>query len=230
MIGFLGSPFNFAAAGSGGDPDFASVSLLLPLNGTNGGTSFPDESNNNFTVTGFGNAQTTTAQSQWAGSSLVLDGSSDYLSVPDNAAFDFGSGDFTIEFWLRWNSLSGFQTIYDHGYTGSGALLLQTGNGDGRIGIYTSGSYLGQESGSPSTRTWIFYQIVRSGTSLRINRNGTSSLSVTNSTSLGSTANIGIGARLSAGTLALNGWMQDLRVTKGIARSNVVPTAAFPTF
>lgn len=228
-MSFIINPYRFAGGGGSGDPDFASVSLLLPLNGTDGSTSFPDESNNGFTVTGFGNAQIDTAQSKWGGSSLLLDGSGDYISVPDNAAFDFGTGDFTIEFWLRFNSLAGFQTIYDHGYVSTGAVLIQTANGNGAIVIYVGGSNVIQESDALGTGVWGFYQLVRSGTTLTLYRNGVSKGSITNSTNLGNAANIGFGARLSTGTLGFNGWMQDIRITKGVDRSNTVPTEAFPT-
>lgn len=228
-MSFIINPYRFGGGG-GGDPDFANVSLLLPLNGTNGGASFPDESNNGFTVTGFGNAQTTTAQSKWGGSSLVLDGSGDYLSVPDNAAFDFGTGDFTIEFWLRRSSYVNFQVIYEHGYVSAGAFLIIANQSDGRLFVYCSGSIVAQESDGLALDTWAFYQIVRSGTTVIIYRDGVSKGSGSDSTNLGVNADVGIGIRLSDGNYGYNGYMQDLRVTKGVARPNVVPTAAFPTF
>jgi hypothetical protein len=213
----------------GGDPYFSSVSLLLPLNGSNGSTSFPDSSLLNNSVTGNGNAQISTAQSKWGGSSLLLDGTGDYLSIPDNNGFDFGTGNYTIEFWLRWNSLTGYQTIYDHGYTSSGGLLLQTGLGNGRIIVYASGSVVFTEADALGTGSWGFYQLVRSSTTLTLYRGGVSKGSATNTTNLGSTSSVYIGARGSDATYAYNGYMQDFRITKGVARANEVPTAAFPT-
>lgn len=227
MIGFLGTSYNFAAAS--GDPNFSSVSLLLPFDGSDGSTTFTDESNNGFSVTAGGNAQLDTAQSKWGGASLVLDGSGDYISIADNAAFDFGTGDFTVEFWLRWNSLSGFQTIYDHGYTGSGALLLQTGSNTGQFIVYASGTPIMTESDALGTGVWGFYQLVRSGTTITLYRDGVSKASTTNSTNFGSTSNLCFGARLGTGSNNFNGWVDDIRITKSVARSNSVPTAAFPT-
>lgn len=227
MIQFLGSPYNFVTSGGSGDPDFANVSLLLPLNGTDGSTSFPDESNNAFTLTGFGNAQIDTAQSKWGGSSLLLDGSGDYLSVPDNAAFDFGTGDFTIEFWLRWNSLSNYQTIYSHGLVGSGDLLIAAQAGTGRFGVALSGAAIFTESDALGTGVWGFYQFVRSGTTVRLYRDGVQKGTGTSGANLGSTSSVLIGSRPDG--FQFNGWVQDVRITKGVARANVVPTAAFPT-
>lgn len=226
-MSFIINPYRFAASG-GGDPNFASVSLLLPLNGTNGGTSFTDESNNNFTVTGFGNAQTTTAQSKWGGSSLVLDGTGDYLSVPDNAAFDFGTGDFTIETWIRWNSISTYSVWYNHGLASTGALLIAATAGTGRWSVAVSGSAIMTESDALGTGVWGFYQLVRSGNTFTLYRDGVQKATATSSASLSNTANLLIGGRSDG--FSLNGWMQDVRVTKGVARANVVPTAAFPTF
>ncbi|MDD2802536.1 MAG: hypothetical protein PHE96_13870, partial [Methylococcales bacterium] len=37
---------------------------------------------------------------------LKFDGTNDYVNVPDNANLDFGSGDFTVAFWIRRDSTS----------------------------------------------------------------------------------------------------------------------------
>jgi hypothetical protein len=81
------------------DPNFANVSLLLYGNGINGSTSIIDSSPSPKTVTAFGNAQISTAQSKFGGSSIAFDGTGDYLTVPDNDNFALGNGNFTIECW-----------------------------------------------------------------------------------------------------------------------------------
>ena len=78
----------------------ANVSLLLRGNGANGGTTFTDSSLNAFTVTRFGNAQISTAQSKYGGSSMLFDGTGDYLTIPNNSAIDLIGSPFTIEAWL----------------------------------------------------------------------------------------------------------------------------------
>lgn len=84
------------------DPaDFSKVKLLLLGNGSNGSTTFTDSSGAARTVTGYGNAQISTAWSKFGGASISLDGNGDYLTVPDSVDFDLGSGDWTIEFWYR---------------------------------------------------------------------------------------------------------------------------------
>ena len=48
---------------TGGDPYYSAVSLLLPMDGTNGSTTFTDSGPNAIAVTAVGNAQVSTTQS-----------------------------------------------------------------------------------------------------------------------------------------------------------------------
>lgn len=220
------NPYRFAAAGGGGsDPDFASVSLLIHCDGTNGSTTFTDNSSIGHTVTANGNAQVSTSSPKFGTGSLLLDGSGDNLTVADNAAFDFGTGDFTIEFWIKWTSTTGYQVAYDHGYTGG--IALETGNGAGRFVLYLGGASVCTESSSLGTGTWGFYQIVRSGTTVTIYRDGVSTASGTSSANLAPSATLYLGS-YSSGAYGINGNMDDIRITKGVARANAVPTAAHP--
>ena len=61
------------------EPYFHNNSLLLHGDGTNGSTTFKDDSINNHTITAYGNAQISTAQSKFGGSSIYFDGNGDYL-------------------------------------------------------------------------------------------------------------------------------------------------------
>src|SRR3990167_9675179 len=93
------------AAFNGGNDAF--TKLLLHCDGVDAATSFPDVSASAHTVTANGNAQVDTAQSKFGGASLIVDGTGDYLSVPDHADWDFGTGDFTVDFWFRRNGTQG---------------------------------------------------------------------------------------------------------------------------
>jgi len=83
------------------DPHFANVGLLLHMDGSNGSTTFTDSSPNALTVTPSGNAQISTAQSKFGGSSGLFDGTGDFLSPAITSALTFGTGDFTVEAWVR---------------------------------------------------------------------------------------------------------------------------------
>lgn len=215
------------------DPGFASISLLLPLNGTNGGTTFTDASVNGFTVTANGNAQTSTAQSKWGGSSLLLDGSGDYLSVASDADFNFGTSDFTVEAWVYLTSVTGNWFIASS--SGSGGLFfgystteVPAGWGCGRTAI----AWDHLSAWTASTSTWYHVALCRSGTSLRLFTDGVQrGATSTNSQSYNiSTTSLTIGSQ-GAG-LYMSGYMNDLRITKGVARYTAdftAPTGPFPT-
>jgi len=76
--------------------------ILLHMDGTNGSTSFPDATGAH-TVTAYGNAAVSTAQSQFSGASLLVDGGTpgDYLEVPNSSDWELGSNPFTVECWIH---------------------------------------------------------------------------------------------------------------------------------
>ncbi len=199
---------------------------------------FLDASSNAFAITRNGDVSVqpfspfnpTTAYSTSAvGGSGYFDGSGDYLTVANNTALQMGSGDFTIEYWWYPTSIASYRNPIDKGYTGSGALLLQTGNGDGRIIVYASGSAVITASTAVAVNAWNHMALVRSGTSLVLYLNGASVGSATNSTNFNNTAALGIGATATApsgggvGSFPIVGYLNDVRFVKGTA----VYTAAF---
>ena len=229
--------FKFGVGTPATDPYFANVSMLLPFNGTNGSTTFTDASSNGFTVTANGNAQISTAQSKWGGASGLFDGSGDYLSVASNAAFYLGTGDFTLEAWIRFNSVPGVNnSIPIVSAEGSGGMFF----GYIRELYYTQGWGIGLTAVSwgpltgatASAGTWYHVAVSRSETTMRFFVNGTQVGSTfTNSQSYDlSTTNLNIGGQSSSNYL--NGNIDDLRITKGIARYTAnfaPPSAPFPT-
>jgi hypothetical protein len=165
-------------------------------------------------ITAVGNAQISTAQSQFGGASAAFDGTGDYLLSPTNSNFGFGTGNFTIEGWIRFNNFTNAPVFVDMRSAGgtevvptiyfdtSGAPIYFT-NGSARI----TGSNL-------STGTWHHIAVSRSGTSTRMFVNGTQ---------VGSTytdSNNYVTTLLSIGIVpyntafgALNGWVDEFRVS-----------------
>ncbi len=78
--------------------------LLLHMDGSNGSTNFVDSAQSR-SVTANGNAQISTSQYKFGGASGYFDGSGDYLTVPDSSDWTFGTGDFTIDLWVRFSAL-----------------------------------------------------------------------------------------------------------------------------
>jgi hypothetical protein len=226
------------------DPYASSVVLLLHMDGTNNSTTFTDYSLSARTLTAQGNAKISTAQSKFGGASGLFDGSGDYLSIADSNDFDFGSGDFTIECWFYRpsNTFVNFQDILTQRNQDSSnyAFSFYIRPQDNTIAFRysTSGNGATGTVGADNNFTitnsvWHHFAITRSSGTFRLFVNGTvvtTSTPATNPTFFNSTAAITVGAAAN-GAQSINGYLDDLRVTKGVARYTAnftPPTAAFP--
>jgi hypothetical protein len=225
------------------DPQFGSVSLLLHGDGTNGSTTIIDSSLSPKTVTANGNAQISTAQSKFGGASIAFDGTGDYLTIPSNADFNFDTGDFTIEAWVRLNSLGTSNTYPGAAWIVGWGPLNSNPGFDFAIGS-TNLIFSLTNFASPtisvahglSVNTWYHIAGTRSGTTVRAFIDGQVLATETVSAGLSASTNptgIAISAAEPTGSIlgSLNGYIDDLRITKGVARytSNfALPTAPFP--
>ena len=230
------NPHQFAAAGPT-DPDFANVSLLLHGDGANGSTTIIDSSPSPKTVTAVGNAQISTAQSKFGGASIAFDGTGDSAETGISNDFAFGSGDFTIECWVWFNSITSTTTIMrlDSGSGFNGILFGHSTN----LGCYvtsagTSWDILSNQplTGATALNTWHHVALTRSGNTFRGFVNGSQTFSVTSSLAIYQPNPMArIGAANPNGAAAMNGYIDDLRITKGVARYTAnftPPTAPFP--
>jgi len=214
-------------------PLTAITNTSLLLNYTNAGIYDATSKNDLETV---GNAQISTTQSKWGGSSMYFDGTGDWLAVPTSVLPQFGTGDFTIEFWWYPNSLATAQQIIsntnDSAVTGSGEFVI-TYNTSLGLRFYINAGAVDIQQGSTTgwtTGQWYYVAAVRSGNTLTLYRNGSSiaSGSVTGIT-IGANVPFYIGGEPTQPT-SINGYLQDVRITKGYARTvTTSPTAAFPT-
>jgi len=244
-----GSAASFSATGQNAnlgvaDPNFSSVSLLLHMDGSNGSTSFVDNSANAFTVTAVGNAQISTAQSKFGGSSALFDGNGDYLSIADNNAFNFGAGAFTIEAWVYYVATTGsFSIVSQRASATSNAswsLALLSANNGPTFSYSTSGTTLTTFaktfSFSGNANGWHHFAVCRSANTLYFFADGASlgTSALVSTPFFDSTAPVFIGATNSTSpTSFMNGYIEELRITKGIARYTAaftVPSQAFPNF
>ena len=191
---------------------------------------FIDTSTNNFTITVNGDTAIksfipfTPNSSYSTYGSGYFDGTGDWLSVPDNVALQMSTSSFTIEFWINFSSIAGYQTIYNKGYNNAGSFSIQTDNGTGRPILYSAGVLILACTGSAaSANTWIHYAIVRNSTTLTWYTNGVATGTTTNSTNFNNSEILAIAAGLSYTTYMVTGYISDLRVVKGTA----VYTTAF---
>lgn len=196
--------------------------LELLFTGADASTTMTDTSPAARTVTPNGNAQIDTAQFKSTPSSLLVDGTGDYLSLASGASPDFGTNDFTVETWFRING-----TPTDHDGIISSINAASTAGGfwleaDQQSGIkaraavrYTDGT---TESAYGTTvlagNTWYHLAFVRIGTNFKLFLNGIEEGSWTNSKALGAPVNGLVIGRIYTDTnnFYLNGWLDNLRI------------------
>jgi hypothetical protein len=214
------------------DPVFNNVSLLLHGNGANGSTTITDSSSTPKTVTAVGNAQISTAQSKFGGASIAFDGAGDYLSIADSNDWDI-AGNYTIEFWARMPFQS--SSSYTLGYFGTQAIGGSSGFALGHyLGnlILRLNSILVTSSSVPIlVNTWQHIALVSNGVTVKGYVDGNEVFStVFAATTTSTPLIIGNFSDLDPNR-HFNGYIDDLRITKGVARytANFTPsTAPFP--
>ena len=218
-----------------GDVHFPRVRLLLPFDGSNGATSTTDSSNSNNSVTFVGTAQISTAQSKFGGSSMLFDGDSDYLTVTNSSfsTLNTSGSTFTIEFWVYFSSITGDQSTVNN-YSGSSGGLLINKNSSHVITANLSGDGV-DITGTTTVSAGQWYHIALSGSSgsYKLFLNGTQEGSTYTGALGGGSSTYQIGAFYWSSTLyyPINGYLDDIRFTAGIARytSNFTPPTSAHT-
>jgi hypothetical protein len=221
-------------------PLTAITNTSLLLNFTNAGIYDATSKNDLETV---GNAQISTTQSKWGGSSMAFDGTTDYLICYDSPTSEFGGANFTLELWVNTTSSSQYDSLITRdpsSTAGSWSLLMNSASstsGDVAFWAYDYNSYSAAmvitTGASIRDGNWHHVALVRNGSSWVIYIDGTSRGTQTSSITVGnSTANLWIANNQGTAGRDFSGYMQDVRLTIGVARYTAnftPPTAAFPT-
>lgn len=198
-----------------------SVSLMLNFSGANNSTNIIDSSYYNNNITIIGDTKISTTQSKFGGSSGYFDGTGDYLTAPNNNAFSFGTGDFTMECWAYINSFSNNITFLDTRIIGSGPGVALLCNTSGNVWVFGSNSSRLFSTNTLSLNTWTHIALVRSFGVISIYVNGLLDGSTTwadNLTDNSLTVGTVIDYRDSSSNYKMKGYIDDARITKGIAR------------
>lgn len=213
---------------------FSSTNTSLLCNFNNAGIYDASTKNNLET---FDSSGLSTLRSQFGGSSIFFDGTGDALYIPTQQKENlrFGTGDFTIEFWA-WKSADGstsFDAVISVGSTGNyfGGFAVELSANRGFGFIYDGAVRIGS-SLNPNDSTWHHYAVVRSGNTFALYRDGVQLTTATLTPTLGITGEAWIGSGVTSTGNNFNGYLDNLRVTRGVARytSNfAVPSAPFPT-
>ncbi len=211
------------------------ISLLLHADGVNGATAFTDNSLSPKTATANGNAQISTVQSRFGGASMAFDGSGDYISIPASSDVDFGAGDFTIELNLykTANNANTSRIWNPNGDYFDGVSLGIDASGNYAVYLSTNGTSWTHSLpivANLANNQWYHLAVTRSGGSVFAFVNG---VRYTVTTALGNAVlfNQMAYAHVIGGQTGINraltGYLDELRITKGIARytANFTPPA-----
>lgn len=227
------------------------VSLMLHADGANNSTTFTDTSPTPKTVTVNGNTKISTAQSEFGGSSMLFDGTGDYLNVAYDTSIDLISPvcAFTIECWVYASSLNSAGSRI--AATGGGGVTWNSTNGihvlfqvsggklNAQVSNNTASPLSASTAASVTTGAWTHVALCYSPSAAKIYLaiNGT-----VEEFAVGSPARPSTNPALQIGTIpgeaaaspyAWNGYIDDLRITKGIARYTAnftPPTAPHPDY
>jgi hypothetical protein len=156
--------------------------------------------------------------------SVLLDGTDDYIIVPDDADLELGNSDFTIEAFIKptGSQASGFNNLFTKGwelqayYKSDGALKLYSSTTGSSYDIISD---QGLSAGSISLNTWQHVAICRSGNTWKIFVDGVQGYSASHSGTIGANASgFAIGDfSPNAGQYEFQGYISNFRVIKGTA-------------
>lgn len=209
--------------------------LMLHANAaSDASTTFIDSSRSSKTVTANGDAQLDTAQKKFGTASGLFDGTGDYLSIPDSDDWYFGTGDFTIDFWVRYNALPGHgdsQMFYSQVTDANNyvAFFVNYFSGEYKVRLIIANAasygYLTKAGLTINTGQWYHYAYTRSSTTTwkifidGTDQSATWSGTLTTSEPIANyTQQVEIGSLNDSGRrYYFNGWIDELRVVKGTA-------------
>jgi hypothetical protein len=209
------------------------ANTVMAMNFTNGGIVDATGRHNFETLA---DTKISNVASKFGSGSLYFDGTGDYVVAPSNPAFGFGTGDFTIECWIYFNSTSGtfvpFAQSDALGSSTNDKWFFALGSNTLRLQTHSAGGFTCTTPWTPSTGIWYHIAAVRSSGTILLFINGTSGTVTTTGTPSGySLSQNGLSIGAMSTPYHLNGYIDDFRITR-FARytaSFTVPSSAFLT-
>jgi hypothetical protein len=170
-------------------------------------------------------------QAVFCGASYRFDGTTDYITVPDSADWYLGVGDFTLDMWIKLNSMViNSQGIWLIGQWESGIKdwcfrLIRDATNDYHL-YFASEDGLGNNieiignliSPTPALNTWHHIVLTRSGNTFRFFFDGVAAGSGTDSDAMIDLVSVLYIGADNVGARCLDGWLDEIRISKGIAR------------
>jgi hypothetical protein len=212
--------------------------LLLSFDGVDGSTAITDSSQYGTTAGVVSGAQIDTANAKFGVSSCLFQGTNDGVQVTSNrSSFAFGSTDFTIDFWVYPQSVgSGNYSLYDASPLGalSGPYVVLYISTGARFVLRVGDDTIIQSGSIATSNAWQHVAVARASGITRLFINGTLVGSAADATVYENGSNRPMfgtsGAIPSEPTSGLFGWMDEIRISSGIARwtsSFTPPSSAY---
>lgn len=226
--GFVAGP-GIQCSGSKKDPYFSSTKLLLKFIGPNNSVAITDSSPAANAITVSGNAKISTAQQLFGESVGYFDGTTNTkISTAADADFDH-RGDFTWDGWVRFGNVESYPELFsvDGNYGTHGGHGVGVTGAGGKIAatVRSAASPAGpaasdiRSTTSPVNGVWYWVEWNKKGDVYRLFVDGRLEAQQTSATAVAAPAGrlVTIGGYYD-NTERLNGFLKDLRFTKGIAR------------
>jgi hypothetical protein len=215
------------------DAYFSNVVLLVGNdNAADTTTTFTDQSNGGHSSpTVGGNVQYDSAQAPTGmTTSIYCDGTGDGLSYASHADFGFGTGDFTIEGFVRFQGTGTNDAVFDLRTAEPSVKILIYTYTDDSVNVWVnSGAMFGTGASGYTSGTWYHWAISRVGIVARLYWNGTLQSPLDyNDHDFGASAPLVIGKAFD-GTQDFQGWIGPTRITKGVGRYTADPTITVPS-
>ena len=163
--------------------------------------------------------------------SVYFDGSGDWLTIPNNTGFAFGSGAFTVEMWVYITGSSGTVANYSNGQSSNSNFsweLYQVNSTTMQFAVLEGATQYSSSSSSFSLNTWNHIACVRNNNTLTTYINGVAGGTTANVTGVTVTEPAGSTLKLCSygnGSSYVTGYLSNVRVVKGTAvyTSNFTP-------
>jgi hypothetical protein len=201
-------------------------------------TTIRDASTNNFTITNNNTATVSTVSPFPVLRSVLFNGTSQYLTIPDDAALNFGSSNFTIECWVNLSNYTFAQSLFTKRPSASAINTeIQWYINTDKLNLYASSNGTSwiindasTSAGSFMMNSWNHVALVRNGTEFAGYINGTKSVFGSSAAALfTNTSAVAIGSdQASSIRSAVNGYISNYRIVKGTALYTASFTPAGP--
>lgn len=208
-------------------PVTAITNTQLLTDFTNGGIVDAHSTNNFQTV---GSTQLSTVVKKYGSASMYFDGNGDWLQFPSlNQTIAFNTGDFTVECWVNFAANNGTYNPFVR-YDGSGTFDFGYDFSVSQL-KYNGATALIATAWTPTVGTWYHLALSRASGSSRMFVNGTQvGTTVTGDTNNYATGAFKVGGSSFSSGHVMNGYIDDLRITRGFARYTAnftAPTSQF---